>query len=637
MLNRKFHQFFLQLLALGFMLGLFITVTEIEVKPISATAATTPGSSPSLPPIGMLGFYMNTGFSLQPTDQSSFIGHPKTLTTATAHSVLATLNILGTDHFQWYQLKDTPGAKWEKVSGGTKATLTVTPTEAGTVYYQQTLQYYMGLPLLTTPTYYSKIVAFKTLDHPIDATALSVKADSNYLYNNQKIAATTSLHATPTPTDATGNITWAVDDSSLATIDSTTGVVTANKTSKNGTVKVTGTLTNEDGKPVSGTTIIEIGGGLGEQYTTAGQTATFSIKGTLDASPTTVVWHKIDLKGKDTVIANQNGLTYTTPATTMADNQTKYYATMTFPDNNGNEDTTKKNSTITTNTASLTVFPDQTPKVTMTSSLTNLTDNTGNSDLHLTNVIAGDTVRIAGTFSDSNPDSRLTKGDFSLKLPGDATDTVLLIDGERVNYGFPIPDNQGNAIIKLTDIDFSKTPTHTFQMDFMSNTVTNTPFTTQAQLTGYNGSGTKIDDYFGPNLTIDLVDGALHAAAANVDFGTLSYANVGQEITGKVAGNYLLKVTDNRRDKIRSVVTLQQTTPFSNGTHNLLASLAIKDGDESMAINNQAKTVAVGDKGQNVPSVGPLNNQNLALTLGNAAIVPGSYTSTLDWAITAAP
>ncbi|MFC6202775.1 hypothetical protein ACFP1L_12960 [Lactiplantibacillus nangangensis] len=631
----KLGQWLLSLILILATVGTFTLSGQRLTMPIEATAATVDGKGkPSAAPIGMFGFYINSGFSLQPTDQSSFVGHSKTMTTAAVHSMLNSINLLGRENFQWYQLTDT-GAKWTKVSGGTKANLTVTPTQAGTVYYQQTFQYYALTGLLSS-TYYSNVVAFKTLDHPIDATSLQVTADSAYLYNNQSVAASTTLHATPTPADATGNITWNIDNPTLATIDTTTGVVTANRSGNSGTVKVTATMTNEDGTPISGSTTIEIGGGLEDQHVTVGQAATFSIKGTSEATPTKVVWHKIDTKGKDTVIANQSGMTYTTPATTNADNQTKVYAAMSFPDSDGTE-SSKKESVITTNQATLTVLPNLNPQVTITSSMTNLATDTGNTEHHLTNVIAGDSVQISGTFGDSNPDSSLTSGDFAITLPGDATDTSLLIDGQMPIQNPPMADGNGNVVIKVTNINFIDHQTHTFQLGFSSHTVTNKTLTTAVKLTGHNANGTEIGSYSGPDLIIDFIDGALHATAANVDFGNLTYANVGQKITGTVNADNLLTVTDNRRDKVRSVITLRQNGAFNNGNHDLAATLFMTEGDTSLALTNSEQTVVVANKGDTVPSVSSKNNQYLKLQLGNAAIIPGNYTTTLDWAVTAAP
>jgi len=635
--KNNLKQLLLSLLLILATAGAFTLSGKRLTMPIEATAATVPGKGkPSAAPIGMFGFYINSGFSLQPTDQSSFVGHSKTMTTAAVHSMLNSINIFGRDNFQWYQSTNA-GTNWTKVSstnGGTKASLTVTPTEAGTVYYQQTFQYY-AVTGIASATYYSNVVAFTTLDHPIDATSLHVAADSSYLYNNQSVAASTTLHATPTPADATGNITWSIDNSNLATIDTTTGVVTANRSGNNGTVKVTATMTNEDGTPISGSTTIEIGGGLEDQHVTVGQTATFSIKGTSEATPTKVVWHKIDSKGKDTVIADQSGMSYTTPATTNADNQTKVYAAMSFPDSDGT-DSSKKESIITTNQATLTVLPNLNPQVTITSSMTNLATDTGNTEHHLTNVIAGDSVQINGTFGDSNPDSSLTSGDFAITLPGDVTDAFLLIDGQTPLFSIS-GDGNGNGIMAVTNISFIDHQTHTFQLGFSSHTATNKTLTTAVKLTGHNANGTEIGRYSSPDLTIDFVDGALHATAANVDFGNLTYANVGQKITGTVNADNLLTVTDNRRDKVRSVITLRQNGAFNNGNHDLAATLFMTEGDTSLALTNVEQTVVVANKGDTVPSISSKNNQNLKLQLGNAAIIPGNYTTTLDWAVTAAP
>lgn len=610
----------------GLVWGLGTMTTSVQA------ADTIPGKgSPSGAPIGLSGFYMNTGYVLQPTSQYTFVNNPKKLTAATVHSVLDNINLFGKDYFTWYQSTDN-GATWQAVTtNGTSQDLTVTPTETGTTYYQQSFKYYStSIAGLTAPTYYSNVVFVKTLPSAVNATGLSVTTKDNYLYNNQSAAATTYAKATPTPANATGNLTWSIDDSSLATIDPTTGAITANNAGKSGTVKVTGTMTNDKTDSVSASTTVDIGGGLDDQTVDQGKTATFSIRGNFGTAPDSVVWHKVDTNNKDTVVNSGTSMTYTTPATTAADDKARYYAVITITVNGSS-------SAITTSKATLNVKVDNTPKVIITSKMENLTNNDGNTDHELTNLMAGDEAKISGTMNDENAYSNLAKGTFSLTMPGDISNTTLYIDGKQYNYGMPVPDGNGNAAITAKNIDFTSQKQHTFEFDFTSNTATNTPFTTNAQLLGTDSSGNRLDTYNGEGLTIDFVDGLLHADASNVDFGTLTYADVGDQVTGVIDGNNLLNVTDNRRDKNAQVITLRQNSPFNNGGHDLAATLSFDNNGKMTPLNTADQEIASTKDDATVPSIGPDNNQSLKLQLANAAIQKGNYTTTLDWTITSAP
>jgi len=201
----------------------------------------------------------------------------------------------------------------------------------------------------------------------------------------------------------------------------------------------------------------------------------------------------------------------------------------------------------------------------------------------------------------------------------------------------PVPDGNGNAAITAKNIDFTSQKQHTFELDFTSNTATNKPYTTKAQLSGKDSSGNSLGTYNGAGLTINFVDGLLHADAANIDFGTLTYADVGQQITGITDGDYLLKVIDNRRDKNAQVITLRENSPFNNGSHDLAATLSFDNNGIMTPLNTEDQQIASTSDDATVPSIGPNNGQSLKLQLANDPIQVGNYATTLDWTITSAP
>lgn len=623
---------------LEFVLGIIIVIVGVcQLMPLparSAQVAKIPGT-PSAAPVGLFGFYLNTGFSLQPDDRYTYLDSPedKVLTTDTAHSMWAIITgIAASDHFKWYQSTDA-GKSWQAVKNGNKADLAIASDKEGTIYYQQSFQYYTFFPTILTTTYYSRIAKVTTLPTPVDATDLTVTSDNDYLYNNQKTAATTYVHGTPTPANATGNLSWTSSDDSLATVDAATGKVTANTVGKSGKVTVTGTLKNHGQADATARTTIAVGGGLVDQTVEEPQPATFTVSGAGQQVPDAVTWHKVTPSGTDTVVAKNQSLTYTTPATTQADDQSQFYAEikMTMFD----EQEKPQTQTITTGRAKLTVTPNRSPQVTVKSQLKNLTDSTGNTDTSLSNVIPGDQCEISGTIMDLNVNSKLTDGDFVVRVPSSAQATAVQIDGETVPV-YRRPTGTDVDLI-VSGLNFANTLWHTFTVDFTSQQTALLDYTTRVQLVGSDAANHLLGTYQGKPLTLNFTDGNLHATAQPVDFGTVGPDEFGKDVSAQGTGN-LLDVVDYRRKKSATQVALQQVTAFQNRDRQLAASLRFDDGQGNhLLLGPAAQAVTTIADGQKVPSLGPNSGQQLALRLAPAVIHPGPYTATLQWTFISAP
>ncbi|WP_125769330.1 hypothetical protein [Lapidilactobacillus wuchangensis] len=163
----------------------------------------------------------------------------------------------------------------------------------------------------------------------IDATDITVNVGTDYLLNNQATADTTKAVAILTPATANAAVTWGVDDSSVATIDPKSGLITANTIRRNGVVTVTATVTNHNGATLTASKRITIGGGLTNQTAIEGNPATFKIQKDItkiaaanNVTLTSIVWHKI-ANSIDTVApadADQDDLSYTIPSVSYSDN-----------------------------------------------------------------------------------------------------------------------------------------------------------------------------------------------------------------------------------------------------------------------------------------------------------------------------
>lgn len=644
-MGRRMGRWRVVLGVLAMVMGLYLWWPQAQL-PVQAAAINGKGR-PSATPVGVFGFYLNTGFSLQPEDRYTYLNAPgkQILTTDTAHSMWAIVTgLTASDHFQWYQSTDA-GQSWSKVNKGQQSDLTLPTDKVGTTYYQQSFQYYTIVPIpFVTATYFSRVATVETLPTPVDATKLTVTSDNHYLYNNQvfdgkKVAATTYVHATPEPANATGELTWTSSDPTLATVDAHTGKVTANTAEKAGSVTITGTLTNHDQSTITDHTTIDIGGGLMDQSAAEGQTATFHVLGGDQQAPDQVDWYRLASGSsqvtKVATIKGAAGLTYTTPATKKADDQAKYYATATYT--MYDEQEKPQTQTVTTRQATLTVQPDTTPDVRITSKVKNLTDSTGDTDQQLSNVITGDHFTISGTLQDANGDTAMADGDLIISIPGSAQVTNLTVDDAEAQYYVKVaPDGLSKQLI-VSGVQLDWVFPKSFRVTLTSQQSALRRYSTRVQLISYDSKNQQLGTYQGDPLTINFTDGNLHATANPVNFGTVGPAELGQDVPAQGQTD-LLDVTDYRREKAATQVGLQQVTPFQNGTQELPATLNFDNGQgRRLPITADPQPVAEIAANQSVPTIGPSQGQRLDFHLNALASQLGHYTATIQWTFISGP
>ena len=625
----RLRRLIIALLAISVMVG-YQQVKQADGLTAQA-ASTIPSEVPTPSPVGILGIYLTTGFSLQPTYSYTYVQNSRILTTATVHSIFD-LNPLASDHFQWAQTTDK-GENWSDIRGAKDADLKVTPNHIGTVYYQQRFQHFAFSAILA-PTYYSEVAALTTVQSPIPATGIKVSTDNDYLYNNQASAQQTYVHATPDPLNATGDLTWSSSDNSLATVSEQTGEVTANISGETGTVSIRGTMTNADGKVVSAEVPITIGGGLDAQTVNEGEPATFNVRGKFDQTPEKVAWYRVDANGKETMVNDQTGTTYTTPPTSSSDQRTQYYARITIR-------TDGKEQTINTNKASLIVKPNL-PRVKIDNTVEYVPtagDLTPQVD-HLDNVVPGDVCRITGTITDENKESRLNNGDFTVKLPKDVTVNSLKVDGHAAGYN-RVPE-ETDVLYLVSDQSFKERKTHIVSVTFKTQHTQNALYSTGFKLLGYTDEnrGQFLETFTGKDVVLNLTDGQLDATAHDVNFGNVTAADVGRDLPGQVANNGdLLEVTDNRREKSATTIDLRQESPFKNGQVELDSTIRFVPGPggtpQELSKNDQP--VLTTKDGTAVPSISALRGQKLTIRVNKGASRSGKYQTKLIWTIVTGP
>lgn len=639
MRHKKRKLLMVMLLSMIMILSFFSTTKDSADIARADDTEVTPLFKPSPDPVKILFVYWTSGFTLQPTSQYTYVGQPVTLNTDTVITLLDSVTGLYRYKYQWYDSAD--GLNWGETNSATKKDVTIDPTEVGTVYYQQT--YTRNVILGNRSGYYSKVASITTYPEPKDATAVDVTVDDDYLYNSLEEPATTYARAKPDPYDSTAKLSWSIDDTSLATIDSKTGLVTANNSGKSGVVHVTGTLTNSDDSIVEDSEKITIGGGLNDQTANEGDSATFKILGQWDEKPESIVWHKV-ANGKDTTISDASDLSYKTPATSMSDDGSQYYAVIKISqdDANGKPQIT----TITTNKAKLTVIPSTLPKISFKSNIYNLTNDDHNSDdTGVHGVIDQDEIVIKGSVKDENQYSEMTDGLIKVKLPANMTPTTVLLDGQAYDdYSLVADPTDANVRdLRIHNIDFSQNRSHDFEIQVPAASNDNLQFVTTPSLDWQKSNAKDTDGtYSGNPLSIDFSDDKLTAQANDISYGTLKFQDAGKDINGNVNGTNntdknLLSVQDNRRNKVATQIYLSQKNPFKDGETTLPAELRYYYQGQYRLLNENDTLISSSSSGAKLDSVGNDLDQGLRLYVNPGNFRPGSYSSDLVWTITDAP
>ncbi|WP_334330247.1 Ig-like domain-containing protein [Companilactobacillus sp. HBUAS59699] len=347
---------------LSFFTILIIGIFSSQGTTIQAASVGTPLTNSAFTatpaPDKFLNIWNTNGYDLEPDAVTyTVVGNPVTLHTDAARSLWTVLGgVFDAPHYRWYKSDD--GINWSQVpewQNGHRKNFPIQTSQEGRTWYQLDTQYWNYLTGWIAQTHiYSTVAEVNAVNTPINATNMNVNSDSDYIYNNSEGQVnTTYVHANIDPVSSTGKVTWAVDNTNLATVDNT-GKVTANDRGLSGVVKVTGTFHNMDSSFVAGSVYVQVGGGLDNQTVSAGQPATFALRGDTDSMTglindgrIKVEWYKkAPGTTKAEYLGKSNSVLYTTYNTTVSDNGTQYQAKITLKEG-------YKNTIIKTNWATL--------------------------------------------------------------------------------------------------------------------------------------------------------------------------------------------------------------------------------------------------------------------------------------------
>ena len=593
------------------------------------------------------GIWLSSGYNLQPNAENYVeVNNTVTLHTDSGRSFWdRAISLNGFSHYRWY--KSTDGKKWTKMTdkeNGDRKHMPVTPTAVGTTYYQQRVSWYYLVELLTSPVVYSKVAAVHAVPEPVNATDLTVTTDDDYLYNsvNDVTDITTYAHAHVNPSNYTGKLSWSIDDTSLATIDEESGLITANTLHKSGIVTVTATLVNPNGIVVSNKAIVQIGGGLDDQTVKAGKTATFSLRGNIgeldeDDTSYTVKWYKEDpiTHYRTQIDADSHALSITTPATTLDDDGTLFLAIIQVKFG-------VTSMSYTTNDAFLYVTPEGGPNITIDDTLENTTFNDGtNTDTMLYGAINGDKISYHNIITNNSQTGTLSEGKYNLPLHSNTQVTKVTLDGIELTsdqYEISSNDDTDEDNLIVGDLNFKNNQSHSIDVEtIVGGIAKKESLQTIPYITGKDDDGDsyqKIGKIETINYVVDMIEHSIN----DIDYGkVVSYGQDALVYRSDSLNwpNNLMEIDDMRRNKTPVTVSVSQGENLENENGQVLSGHLryYKDNGEYTDLLNSSAVIKTTKNEEKLEPIGWYKNNGLILYLHGISRA-GVYKTQLNWEIT---
>jgi len=615
------------------------------------TTEVTPYKKPSGNATRFLGIWLSSGYILQP-EQTTYIeaGKFKSIYSEAGRSMAVQwATAFHNKKYQWYQ--STDGKTWGEVpknDNGKNKNLKVEPKEAGTTYYQLDTYWKSPTGWTTASHLYSNVATVHAVPEPVDAQEVKVTTDDDYLYNadDEIVSNETYAHAHPTPVDFTGDVSWSIDNTNLATIDKESGLITANTKGLSGKVMVTATMHNPVGADITGEKEVTIGGGLDDQTVKAGKTATFDLRGNIgdldeegEDTNYSVEWYKEDpithVRGRITT-TDPHDLSYTTPKTTLDDDGTLYSATIKVKYSG-------KNYSYTTNDALLHVTPVGGPDIEMTNSLTNNTFNDGsNSSTMLFGVNNNDVITYNDTVTNKSTSGTLSDAKYVLPLRVGTRVTSVKVDGEDVNSdNYEMKHNYatGSNDLIISGLNFKINDSHQIEVETMVSGITaRESFRLIPYIYGTSDSDDSTYQKVGDDEIINYTtDTAVIKQVQDIDYGTINGISSAKTLTRQAElnlPNNVVEVEDMRRNKkpVKIVVVQDGALQTANGDV-FAGQLRYYDNGHYKNLDEGPVAVTETQADEELISFGWDEDNGILLFLESKWNVAGTYSTTLNWSI----
>ncbi|GEO58410.1 hypothetical protein [Companilactobacillus bobalius] len=649
-MTKKFNKVRLGLiLVLVIIFYSFVNIKNDSLTVKADDQTVKPYATPTSDPIVFLGIWFSNGYSLQPeTDYYTQVGQSIVVHTSASRSIWTVLTgPVDSPHYRWYKSTDY-GENWSSVSesdGGHRMNFPITPKSSGTTWYQLDTQYYTLLTPYLKTHIYSKVTAVHVKD-PVNATSLKVSADNKYIYNESDSDLSqnyTFIHAYPTPTDATGKITYSVDKPEIANFEEDTenGGTTNKLIAKSGavgTVRVTAKMQNPDGSTTSGYTDVRVGGGLDDQTVDVGQSATFSMHGNIDGTNSNtsgsiqIKWYKYDKDGNKTTVATSNSsnykdyVDYTIPKTTMDDNGTQYQAQITVSLLGFIQ-----TDSLTTNKATLTVKNN--PDLSISTKVINNTyDDGSNTSDTLNKVTNNDNISYEFNLKNNNKNSILTNGSYVVPVHKGTLVNNVELDGKEVdsdNYTVYNSSDKKESYIIINGIDFNENAqSHSLKIDATVSGVTDAEKFESVPYYYGDDYGGSVYQESASKHTINYVNDKFNAAVNDISFGTIKDSQLNKVYYRQDDNNLpnsTINISDQRRDKKAMKVLVSESKPLGDGM-----TLRYYQNDDYTNLSNSDVLIKSFDQ-DNISSIGWKKDEGILLYIGNTLPTAGKYSTELHW------
>jgi len=600
---------------------------------------------------------LNGGFTTPPQPKYSVIlGKSVTITTASARPIWEAVDPFPHITHEWYE--STDGKTWS--SSGNTSNLVILGKKIGTTRYQLHDRYFQKVLFwgkVYDNNYYSNVITVYVTKGKVKATSAEINFDQDYLLNSENTYFTgkTFAHADLTPSDSTSTAKWYSSDSSIATVDETTGEITANHNGKSGSVIIGAVINNGDSNPVITAKKITVGGGLSDQDAIYTGKATFRLL-SMDNSGVSdkikVQWIRIKKDGTRVNLTNQaNPYAYTIDNVSQDNVGDSYQAEITI------NPKSKHSESFQTNPAKLNVTIPVDPNVKLDSKFYK----------------TGSNNTVGNVLNGIKPDDKIIYS-IDLKNVGyqDFNNSYLTLDlpkGMKINYivtgadsvhskildrkEYDISSNliNGSQTLKIKINNFSIFESKNIGIDTTIDSIdSGTSFSTKPYFSGLetknhnNEYGTKPNSQ---TLTMNFAGQATGESTAQIGEVTPHFNDIQFEPLVNSQGdiidhrtndtndpNYIATFDDKRtNNKPAMFVYLKQKTPLMNGNHKIDGQLLFYRKDKSPEPIDSGVEVEESQNGQNLAPIKWDRNSGLLLYLKSCNVPTGKYQATLDWTI----
>lgn len=466
---------------------------------------------------------------------------------------------------EWYQIFQ---GKSPQLLGTGFNQFTVNNKEIGNNYYQIVFicnQY--GIFSSTTKKYYSDIISIHINKESENLSGILTSLNDSYLNSFNGYPSSTTAVGTIYPAGADAVIKWSCDKPEIATIDSDTGIITANNKGKSGIVTITGTpvVGNKEYSDFSETQQLSVGLGLDDQETEEFGSATFQIQGGWIKQAHQIKWFKTYLnlrspsKNKTIELTNEHKEYLTLNNVNKSEDKKYVVYHAEFKVNFLNDFGKTVTKTFKTNNAGINVNPSNKPRIKLKFNLINMTlKNLGINvlpKLHLRRVAPNDTIVMQGIVTDDNVNSFLKNGRLEFNVPINSKKLKVWVDGVLVNSNFDAEE----STVSIDDLNFSKNKSFHIKVQYTINKFNNAEFKTTPKFRILDNAPDNINpesEVLGEPLEMDFVDDTLMPIGSNIHF-TVNHASVDKSSAyGQIddPNDEVLKIVDRRRDKFKAQV-----------------------------------------------------------------------------------